>query len=296
MAELEAIRFKRRHQVISPPALKEDDDKLLQLLGRFQGHQVATRVPLKEIEKLYRRRMEQEQSRYSQVSAMAGVGLAAELLSEAFSKEIGDVGMLLRILQGQVQVEGDTQVQQLVATLSKHMKVINEQLDMIDPLYHPHVQNNEPLDVKAVAYDVISTLRHKLAETNTNVSIYGNQSLIIRMGRGHLMMALMILIDNAIKTMKEASVKNPCIDIQVVTEEKFCGVLVGDNGPGINEKHRKLIFEPSFTLRKAGRGLGLHIARDILSMYTTSLDVSTKRSVLAGASFEIRFDKRRVIS
>lgn len=296
VSELEVYRFNQRHQMVTATdQMSEENDELLKYLSKLHNSQTQNPpTAIKEIEKLYRRRIEQEQVHYRRISTMAGIGLAAEVLSDSFSREIDSTVILLRILQGESRT-GGSQLHGLIEDLSKHIKIINEQLDMLEPLYHPHTQTNEPLDIKGVAYDTISAMRHKLAETNTSASITGEQRLTIRMGRGHLMLAIMILVDNALKTMKEASTRHPGIDIKAHYNEERCSLFIIDNGPGIEEKYRKLIFEPSFTLRKTGRGMGLHIARDILALYNASLKLSEQQPK-HGACFEIRFDKRRIVN
>lgn len=247
------------------------------------------------MERLYKHQLQQLQDRYNHVAYLAGIGMAAELLTDAFSREVNNSLTILHILQGETN-SSDPYIKQLVDSLSKHMAVINEQIDMMEPLYRPKPQNIEQLDVKGVVYDVISTLRHKLAETNTNVALNGKKNLSVRINRGHLMLAIMIIIDNALMIMKESSTEDPYIDIRIISEEDFDGLVITDSGLGISESHRKLIFEPAFSMRKSGRGMGLHIARDILMMYNSSLNLSSRPSPLPGACFEIRFDKRRVVN
>jgi len=94
--------------------------------------------------------------------------------------------------------------------------------------------------------------------------------------------------------MKEAATPDPCVEIKVITESGFKGLLISDNGPGVPPGIRNLIFQPYFSARQAGRGLGLHVARDILEIYNCSLELVLDRSPLPGACFEIRFDGRRL--
>jgi C4-dicarboxylate-specific signal transduction histidine kinase len=126
--------------------------------------------------------------------------------------------------------------------------------------------------------------------------VTGSRNLTIRLNRGHLMKALMIVIDNALVAMREASTADPHIEIQIMEEKEYQGLLIADNGPGIPQPFETLVFEPYFSFQKTGRGLGLHIARDILAMFNSSISQVTGRSRLSGACFEIRFDRRRVVA
>ncbi len=304
LSVLEAERFDLRRRLSPARSVTplEESDELLRYLSKIHTNvngitqsrdiHAATR----EIARLYRSRLEQEQIRYEQVSRLAGVGMAAELLTDAFSHEIGDTVMLLRTLQGEARTGTISRIQQIVDALTFHMGVINEQLDMMEPLYRPWLQNKEPVNVKGAAYDVVSILRHKLNAAGTGVTLIGSQSLTVRINRGHLMQVLMIIIDNALAVMAEVSTASPCIEIQVVSDEEFHGMLIADSGPGIPQSHCKLIFEPYFSSRKAGRGLGLHVARDILAIYNSSIELAPGRSTLLGACFEIRFDRRRLVT
>lgn len=63
-------------------------------------------------------------------------------------------------------------------------------------------------------------------------------------------------------------------------------LLVSDNGPGVSLNDRAAIFDPGFTRKPGGRGLGLSISRDALKAagYDLSIDRSGK---LGGATFRL---------
>lgn len=304
LSELETIRFSHRRQLIQMQSVPETEegDKLLLLLSQLRNDTSQpdkgkhTRRALQDIEHLYRARLEQEQTRYNQVSRLAGTGMAAELLTEAFSKEINFSTTILRTLQGEVGSTGLLQLQNLVESLSVHIKAVNEQLDMMGPLYRSSFQENEPVNIYGVAYDVISILTHQLTTMGVKVTFMGDKSLTVRLNRGHIMQVIMILVENALMAMKEATTENPAIEIQVHAEKSFKGLRIADTGPGVSLAHHKLIFEPYFSARKAGRGLGLNVARDILRGYNSYLELVSDKSSLPGACFEIRLDGRRVMS
>jgi len=89
------------------------------------------------------------------------------------------------------------------------------------------------------------------------------------------------LVDNAIFWLKNrTSEKNIHLDID------GDDMLVRDTGPGISERDRDSIFELGFTRKPGGRGMGLHISRNVLKRvgYMLTLDDG---KVGQGATFRI---------
>ena len=300
---LEAERFYQRHQVaLSRTIVEEESDQLLSYLSRISDqassstHQQSLSTATREIKQLYRQRLAREQERYDRVSVLASVGMAAELLTDALAQEINNTLTLLRILQGETQIDANPRIQQLVEQLTKHTNLIHEQLDLMEPFYHPQHQINEPVDIRGTTYDVLAALRHRLNDAKVQVSLEICPNLTVRISRGYLMQAMMIIIANALEAMSEASISDPRLAIQLIAEKDFHGVLIVNNGPAIPDTYRKLIFEPSFSMSKAGRGLGLHVAHDLLATCNCSLELDAGISSLSGPCFRIRFDRRRVVN
>jgi signal transduction histidine kinase len=63
-------------------------------------------------------------------------------------------------------------------------------------------------------------------------------------------------------------------------------IAVSDSGPGIPEDLRARVFEPFFTTRARGTGLGLAVARQIVEAHGGRIDVGD--SALGGARFRVR--------
>jgi signal transduction histidine kinase len=89
------------------------------------------------------------------------------------------------------------------------------------------------------------------------------------------------LVDNAIFWLKNRT-SEKMIHLDIEGED----ILIGDTGPGIPERDRNSIFELGFTRKPGGRGMGLHISRNVLkgAGYTLSLDSDR---IDVGATFRI---------
>ncbi|MGI0004264.1 MAG: sensor histidine kinase [Candidatus Nitrosotenuis sp.] len=77
------------------------------------------------------------------------------------------------------------------------------------------------------------------------------------------------LITNAIQAMNESGT----IIISAKSEQNDIIIEVEDSGPGIDEKHLDKIFEPLFTTKESGTGLGLASCKNIIERHRGTLDV-----------------------
>ena len=70
------------------------------------------------------------------------------------------------------------------------------------------------------------------------------------------------LVDNAMDAL--AGAPSPQLWITLAEDVKSYAFEVKNNGPAIPEKHLASIFEPGFSGKGEGRGMGLHIARETM--------------------------------
>ena len=92
------------------------------------------------------------------------------------------------------------------------------------------------------------------------------------------------LIKNAITAMDK---DNGLITIKGQAEEFFVKIQVIDNGKGIPSSNQKVIFEPGFTSKKKGWGLGLALSRRIVEEYHQGQLQLISSSIGKGSVFEV---------
>lgn len=105
--------------------------------------------------------------------------------------------------------------------------------------------------------------------------------------KGQLHQCLWKLLDNAVD---HASKDKPKPKVRLVLNRDapsgFCVITVADNGPGISKSALGKIFEPFYTTRKEGSGLGLYIAKQLCEANQAELTVDSEPG--EGAFFHIR--------
>ena len=62
----------------------------------------------------------------------------------------------------------------------------------------------------------------------------------------------------------------------VLSEKNNVKITVTDNGKGISEKVKDLIFEPKFTTKSSGMGLGLAMIKNIIEAYDGTISFTSE--------------------
>jgi C4-dicarboxylate-specific signal transduction histidine kinase len=101
---------------------------------------------------------------------------------------------------------------------------------------------------------------------------------------------LHILTANSLEWLHGA--KNPEIRIKAVALKETCEIIFSDNGPGIPAELATQVFEPLYSGREGGRGMGLTIARNILTLHSGNIEVIVDGR-RRGANIRIRLPRKR---
>ena len=75
------------------------------------------------------------------------------------------------------------------------------------------------------------------------------------------------VIENLVKNAVDAMHNKGAISVYITDNSQFVTISVADTGPGIPKKLHKRIFEPGFTTKQRGWGLGLSLAKRIIQNY-----------------------------
>ncbi len=298
LSVLEERRFALRHATKPLIESNRKHDEVLELIDSARAQVqdgTGSRLALQEIERAYRQKAEDAQGRYDHVVRLAGIGLAAERMTEEFGRTLDTSTSLLRTVCNEANaLNAPLPVINHLQTLQEQYELLSEQLSLMAPLYRPTDRDTDTLDVRGTVHDVALVLAGRLREADVRLRITQDHPLTLHMNRGHLMQILMILLDNALDAVRPIqSDRQPQVHIHVGSREASSDIIIADNGSGVRAEARDLIFAPLYASRAGGRGLGLHVARDILAGYNATIDLLEQPMLLSGANFAIRFDGRR---
>ena len=117
--------------------------------------------------------------------------------------------------------------------------------------------------------------------------ICDEEEIIAKVDRTQLIRIVTNLVKNAIQAM--INVDSPRILVTVVSDADKVKIQVADNGVGIRDDFKDKIFEPKFTTKTSGMGLGLGMVRNIVENYGGTISFTSQLG--KGTVFTVKFPK-----
>jgi PAS domain S-box-containing protein len=152
-----------------------------------------------------------------------------------------------------------------------------------------------PLDLNHVIEAVIALLKTELRRHKVTVKTRLARALPEVSGdRVQLQQVLLNLIMNAIESMSAVATRPRLLTIATQSDESGVSVTVKDRGVGLDEGSLERVFEPFYTTKPQGMGIGLAISRSIVETHGGLLWATRNRG--AGATFECRLPTTRIVT
>lgn len=179
------------------------------------------------------------------------------------------------------------------ARLKRHCEVVIQQIDVLTEIAHDFssfaaigLDELEPVDICEVLKESASLYRAANASIEWEIKgLDGKHE--IHATRSHLLRVFNNLISNAVDAVGQE--QNPRIVLRVIDSASSLKITVTDNGHGIPNDQLERIFEPRFTTKGSGTGLGLTITQSIVDQLQGRIDVQSKPN--GGTHFCVLFDR-----
>ena len=111
------------------------------------------------------------------------------------------------------------------------------------------------------------------------------EEITAKLDRTQLIRVITNLVKNAIQATEDTP--DPKIRVEVKRENGLVCILVCDNGHGISEDLAEKVFEPKFTTKSSGMGLGLAMVKNIVETYNGTITFTSKAE--RGTVFRVSF-------
>ena len=204
---------------------------------------------------------------------LATIDSESQLLSKEISKKDLDLN----------------EVKERIKNINEGRKVLAQLFKRIEPFGGR--KRGRPKDIileKAIA-NVFALYRNELTKLKISFTLPTSQNEV-RIDDGELQMIFVNLIQNSMYWLETIKGERK-IQVDVERTDNELSVIFSDSGPGIKEEHQQIIFDPYFSTRPDGVGLGLTIVGELITEYDGDFTL-IDNGPLDGATFKITFRRR----
>ena len=144
-------------------------------------------------------------------------------------------------------------------------------------------QKKEKIEIISIVKLALDIFNEKAIKYQTN-----EKELYAFLDKTQLIRIVTNLVKNAIQATENE--ENPFINVEIISKGSKIKIVVSDNGKGISEEVKDLIFEPKFTTKTSGMGLGLPMIKNIIEAYDGAISFTSNKG--AGTVFTVILPKK----
>jgi len=221
-----------------------------------------------------------------QQSKLASLGRLSASIAHEIRNPVGAMSHAGQLLaESEALTPEDLRLTEIIRSHAERVSLI---IDNVLQLSRRESVEAEELELGPWLRDFCAEFERTLALQEGEISLADVEpGLVVRMDPGHLRQVLWNLCDNAVKYASEAG--GILVELRAgrVARSSLPFIEVLDRGHGVEDAIADKIFEPFFTDRQGGTGLGLYISRELCELNRATLVYQPREG--GGSIFRIVF-------
>jgi signal transduction histidine kinase len=231
-------------------------------------------------------RLEELEHRFAEAVERAKLEAMKELAYGAGHEINNPLANIATRAQTLLQDETDPEKRRKLAAINAQAFRAHEMIADLMLFARPPQLRPENVDVGALLSRLADELRSDADAANVNIAVHPpEQPVHITADPVQLAVVILALCTNSIQAMTNGGQ----IDLRVVPlQDGGAEITVADNGPGIPADIRPKIFDPFFSGREAGRGLGFGLSKAWRLVTLHGGTIEARETPGGGATFVIK--------
>jgi len=235
--------------------LKQVGDHLGRLNAALEANQAELEARIAE----RTGELQEAQAHVLHQEKMAAFGLLAAGIAHEVGNPLTSISSLVQMLQRRDQ---DEYTKEKLALVSGQLQRIQNTLRELVNFSRPVSTIHSLVSLADVLGEALNIAKYYKRTKGRRIETHVPADLPPFLAvRDQLVQVLLNLILNAV----DATYQGGSIEIQAELEQEFLVISVKDDGPGIAPEHLARVFQPYFTTKKHGTGLGLFVTRQLLA-------------------------------
>ncbi len=239
-------------------------------------------------------RERESESRTIESERLQAITLLAAGVAHEIGNPLNSLTIHLQLLERELaHLPEDSRagVKELVDVARREVERLDQIITQFLRALRPSQPSVERASLRDIVGETLDFLHHEIKDRDVIVEVEAPDDLPTALvDRGQIKQACFNIIRNAIQAMSHGGV----LRIALTSDDRFVILSFTDTGPGIPADDLGSIFEPYFTTKSEGTGLGLMIVQRIVRDHGGEIEVRSEPN--AGTTFTLYLprDERRI--
>jgi C4-dicarboxylate-specific signal transduction histidine kinase len=225
------------------------------------------------------------QTELAHVARVATLGELTASIAHEVNQPLGALVNNAGACLGWLDAENLEEARNSVALMMDDAQRASEIITRIRALVKKAPPQKDWLDINQMIREIIGLARNEMQRNGVALETQLSDDVPLVFGdRIQLQQVMLNLMMNAIEAMTQTTGPRELLISSGPDDSKGVLVVVRDSGPGLDSKSLERLFEPFYTTRPQGMGMGLAICRSIIEAHDGRLWATSNRD-RRGASF-----------
>jgi two-component system, NtrC family, sensor histidine kinase PilS len=250
-------------------------------LVESSGRTVGRIVNFQDLTEL--RRMEGAMQR---TDRLAAIGRLAAGIAHEIRNPLAAISGSIELLSQTTNGDGTRENKELMSIVIREVERLDGLITELLEFARPRSLETERLDVGATMAEMLKVFENDKNFGEAPVELVADEAVLVDADPAQLRQVVWNLLRNA----AEAAPKEP-IRVEVRADESFALLVVRDRGAGIAPEHRARMFEPFFSTKERGTGLGLATVHRIVEEHKGAVELDCPPT--GGTAVTVRLPRAR---
>lgn len=176
------------------------------------------------------------------------------------------------------------------SVIQEEISRINEIVSEFLVLGKPTAEKHDTHDLRVILQELEPIILSEANLYNTEYyTIISEEALPVICTKDHIKQVLLNITKNAFQSMST----HGKLMITLNKEADYCVIIISDTGNGIPKDALSKIFDPFFTMKESGTGLGLVVCNRIITMYGGTIDIDSEIEVGTKVLIRLPLDSKK---
>lgn len=266
--------------------IKDDkNDRMLQIdilpLGD-SGIIIGTLIKIFDITKSY-----ESAQKLKRAEQLASFTTLAAGVAHEIKNPLGSISIYVQLIEKIIKKNMDNDCQ-CYNEFRDYCNIIKEEISRLEDTINSFlfsvrklVLNLEDININSLILSTVDFLKYEIENNNIKIDIkFDIENLILKIDEKYIKQCLINIIQNSIDSIIEKKKHNKSDENNILIKLKlldnYALISIKDTGIGIKEEELSKIFEPYFTTKRNGTGLGLTNVIRIIEAHNGSFNIDSK--------------------